>query len=149
MSITRALIAAGGRATRLRPITHTINKHLIPIANKPMIFHAIEKLIDAGINDIIVSTNPNDTELPKFIGDGSRWGIKIVCIEQQGGALGVAHVVKNAESYFKNDPFLFFLGDNIVLGSLKPLVEKFDREKLDACFVFAKVKDPERFGVPE
>lgn len=149
MSITRALIAAGGRATRLRPITHTINKHLIPIANKPMIFHAIEKLVEAGINDIIVSTNPGDAELPKFIGDGSRWGIKIVCVEQQGGALGVAHVVKNAGPYFKTDPFIFFLGDNIVLGSLKPLVEKFDRENLDACFAFAKVKDPERFGVPE
>ena len=145
----RALIAAGGRATRLRPITHTINKHLIPIANKPMIFHAIEKLIEAGIDDIIVSTNPNDTELPKFIGDGSRWGIKITCVEQQGGALGVAHVVKNAEAYFKNDPFIFFLGDNIVLGGLKPLVEKFDREHLDACFVFAHVRDPQRFGVPE
>ena len=145
----KALIAAGGRATRLRPITHTINKHLIPIANKPMIFHAIEKLIEAGIDDIIISTNPGDTELPKFIGDGSKWGIKIACIEQQGGALGVAHVVKNAEQYLQSEPFLFFLGDNIILGSLKPLVEKFDREGLDACFAFAKVKDPERFGVPE
>src|SRR3989339_367640 len=145
----RALIAAGGRGTRLRPITHTINKHLIPLANKPMIFHAIEKLADAGIDEIIINTNPGDTELSKFVGDGSRWKVKIKYVEQQGGALGVAHVVKNAESYFHGEPFIYFLGDNIVLGSLKPLVEKFRHEHLDACFIFAKVRDPQRFGVPE
>lgn len=145
----KALIAAGGRATRLRPITHTINKHLIPLANKPMLFYAIEKLVDAGIREIIINTNPGDMELPGGVGDGSRWGVKITYVEQQGGALGVAHVIKNAEQYFHGERFIFYLGDNIILGSLKPLVEKFENEKLDACFAFAKVKNPQRFGVPE
>lgn len=145
----KALIAAGGRATRLRPITHTWNKHLIPIANKPMIFHAIEKVVDAGVREVILNVNPGETELQKFVGDGSRWGIKIQYVEQQGGPLGLAHIVKNAEPYLGGEPFIFYLGDNLVLGSLQPLVAKFEREGLDACFAFAKVKDPQRFGVPE
>lgn len=145
----RALIAAGGRATRLRPITHTLNKHLIPLANKPMIFYGIEKLAEAGIQEIIINTNAGDSEIAKVVGDGSRWGVKIQYIEQQGGALGVAHVVKNAEPLLKGEPFVYYLGDNIVLNSLKPVVEKFNNENLDACFIFAHVPDPQRFGVPE
>lgn len=145
----KALITAGGRATRLRPITHTLNKHLIPLANKPMIFYGIETLVEAGIKEIVININPGETELQKFVGDGSRWKITIQYVEQIGGPLGLAHIVKNAEPYLGQEPFLFYLGDNIMLESIKPLVEKFEKEQLDMCLSFVRVADPHRFGVAE
>lgn len=147
--IKKAILTGGGRATRLRPITTTINKHLIPLANKPMIFHAIEKAVEAGIEEIYINTNPGETQIPDAVGDGSRWGIKVVCFEQEGGPQGIAHVVKCAEKFIGNDPFMFYLSDNIVLGSLVPLFEVFERESLDCMLALSKVPDPERFGVPE
>jgi len=145
----KALITAGGRATRLRPITYTINKHLIPLANKPMIFYAIEKLADVGVKEIGISVNPGEEEIQKTVGDGSKWGVKIAYIEQKGGPLGIAHVVNNAKDFLGDEPFIFYLGDNIILGNLKRFVEKFEREKLNCVLALAKVKDPQRFGVPE
>lgn len=145
----RALITAGGRATRLRPITYTINKHLIPLANKPMIFYAIEKIAAAGIAEIGISVNPGEEELQKAVGDGARWGVKISYIEQKGGPKGVAHVVENAKAFLAGDAFLFYLGDNIILGSLDRFVRKFTEDKLNCLLALSKVKDPQRFGVPE
>ncbi|MEK7211489.1 MAG: glucose-1-phosphate thymidylyltransferase [Patescibacteria group bacterium] len=145
----KALIAAGGRATRLRPLTHTTNKHLIPLANEPMIFNAIGKVVEIGVKDVFINVNPGEMEIQKYVGDGARWGINIRYIEQTGGPLGLAHIVKNAESYIGNEKFIFYLGDNLVLGSLKPLYDKFETENLDALFAFAEVKDPRGFGVPE
>lgn len=145
----KALITAGGRATRLRPITYTINKHLIPLANKPMIFYAIEKIAETGVKEIGISVNPGETEMQKAVGDGSRWGVKVTYIEQKGGPLGIAHVVNNARDYLGDEPFIFYLGDNIILGSIKTFVEKFKHEKLNCLLALSKVKDPHRFGVPE
>lgn len=145
----KAVLTGGGRATRLRPITHTWNKHLIPLANKPMIFHAIEKVVDAGITDIAINTNPGETELQKVIGDGSRWGANIHFFEQQGGPLGIANVPKQAQAWIGDSPFLFYLSDNIVLGNIRHLVEKFTSGGHDAFMTLAKVQDPRRFGVPE
>lgn len=145
----RALIAAGGRATRLRPISHTLNKHLMPLANKPMLEYAIEKLAEAGITEIIVNVNQGDKEISSQIGDGSRWGVKITYAEQQGGALGIAHAVNNAEPFLRGEPFVFYLGDNIMVGSIKALREKYEAEKYDAMIALSRVKDPNRFGVPE
>lgn len=145
----KALITAGGRATRLRPITYTINKHLIPLANKPMIFYAIEKLAEVGVKEIGISVNPGEEEIQKVVGDGSRWGVKVVYIEQKGGPLGIAHVVNNAKDFLGDEPFIFYLGDNIILGSLKRFVEKFENEKLNCVLALSKVKEPQRFGVPE
>ncbi|MCX6781407.1 MAG: glucose-1-phosphate thymidylyltransferase [Candidatus Magasanikbacteria bacterium] len=144
----RALIAAGGNARRLRPITYTINKHLIPLANKPMIYYAIDHIVAAGIRDIYVNVNPGEKEIQQYLGDGSRWGARITYIEQTGGPKGVAHIIKNAEHYLRGEPFLFHLGDNIVLGDLNRFVERFQRENLDALFAFSRVRDPQRFGVP-
>src|SRR3990167_7544553 len=109
----KAIIAAGGRGTRVRPLTWTRNKHLIPLANKPMIVHAIEKVKTAGITHIILNINPGDTELSSVLGDGSQFGVKLTYLEQQGGALGIAHVVYNAKSFLQDDALLFYLGDNI------------------------------------
>lgn len=148
MQIKKAILTGGGRATRLRPITSTINKHLIPLANKPMIFHAIDKAVEAGITEIYINTNPGETQLQKAIGDGGHWGIRIEFFEQTGGPQGIAHVVKCAEKYIGSDPFMFYLSDNITLGSLRPLFEQFDKDNLDCMLAFAKVPDPQRFGVP-
>lgn len=147
--IKKAILTGGGRATRLRPITTTINKHLIPLAGKPMIFHAIEKVVEAGVKEIFINTNPGDEQMHKVVGNGERWGIKIVFFEQTGGPQGIAHVVKCAEQFIGTDPFMFYLSDNIILGSLKPLVQKFEAENLDCLLTLSKVPDPERFGVPQ
>jgi len=146
----KALITAGGRATRLRPITHTINKHLIPLANKPMIFHAIEKVVDAGITDIGININEGDRELPEAVGDGSRWGARVTYLEQKGGARGLAHIIKNAKDLgFLSGPFLMYLGDNIVIGSIRPFVQKFVSGGYNCMLALSRVKEPQRFGVPE
>lgn len=147
--IMKALIAAGGHGNRLRPLTYTINKHLIPIANKPMIFYALEKIAETGIKEVGITLNPGDTIFPKAVGDGKKWGVKITYIEQIGGPLGLAHVVKVAEPFLKNDPFVFYLGDNIILSGIGGFIEKFKKEKLNCLLALSKVKDPERFGVPE
>lgn len=145
----KALITAGGRSTRLRPITHTINKHLIPIAGKPMLFYPIEKLRKAGIEDIGIIVNPGDHELPKIIGNGDRWNARITYIEQTGGPLGIAHAVNTAHNFLGDEPFIFYLGDNIVLGDIARFIKKFEDEKLHCLLALAKVLDPNRFGVPE
>ena len=146
----KALVAAGGRATRLRPITWTTNKHLIPLANKPMLWHVIDKIVEAGIKDIIINVNPGEEKMMSdAFGDGSAWNAKLTYLEQKGGAKGVAHVVANAKEYLQGERFLFFLGDNIILGSIKHFVERFENEDLDCMLAFSRVKDPQRFGVPE
>ncbi|KPJ85885.1 glucose-1-phosphate thymidylyltransferase [Parcubacteria bacterium SG8_24] len=145
----KALITAGGKATRLRPITWTINKHLIPLANKPMIFYAIEKIAEAGVKDIGININPGDTAIQEAVGDGSRWGVKITFIEQTGGPKGLAHILKVARPFIGDEPFIFYLGDNIILGSIVRFVEKFKKEKLNGLLALSSVRDPQRFGVPE
>lgn len=148
MKIHKAILTGGGRATRLRPITNTINKHLIPLAGKPMIFHAIAKAVEAGITEIFININPEEIQLQQAVGDGGHWGIKIKFFVQAGGPQGIAHVVKCAEEFIGNDPFMFYLSDNIILGSLAPFFEEFNQKNADALFAFAQVPDPERFGVP-
>ncbi len=144
----KALIAAGGHATRLRPITYTTNKHLIPLANKPMIFNAIEKIVEVGVREIYININPGEQEIQRYVGDGARWGVHITYVEQTGGPKGLAHIIKNAEGFLRGEPFLFYLGDNIILGSLRRFVEQFQTEQLDCMLAFAHVSDPQRFGVP-
>lgn len=148
MKIRKAILTGGGRATRLYPITTTINKHLLPLANKPMIFHAIEKAVEAGIEEIFININPGETELQQYVGDGGHWGIKIKFFEQTGGPQGIAHVVKCAENFIGDDPFMFFLSDNILLGDLKEIFAQFEKEKYDCLLAFAKVPDNHNFGVP-
>lgn len=146
--IKKAILTGGGRATRLRPVTSTINKHLIPLANKPMIFHAIAKAVEAGIEEIFINTNPGETDLQKHIGDGGHWGIKITFFEQTGGPQGIAHVVNEAQKFIGDEPFMFYLSDNIILGSIKPMLDNFSENKFDCMLALSKVPDPNRFGVP-
>jgi len=146
--IKKAILTGGGRATRLRPITTTINKHLILLAGKPMIFHAIEKVVKAGIKEIYINTNPGEIELQEVVGDGSKWGIKIQFFEQEGGPHGIAHVVKQAQKFIGDDPFMFYLSDNIILADLDQIVNKFNQENYDCMLALSQVEDPQRFGIP-
>lgn len=148
MKIRKAILTGGGRATRLWPITTTINKHLLPLANKPMIFHAIEKVVEAGVEEIFINVNPGEKELQEHVGDGKHWGIKITFFEQTGGPQGIAHVVNEAHKFIGDDPFMFYLSDNILLGGVKEMVEEFSSGNYDCMLALSKVPDPNRFGVP-
>lgn len=144
----KALIASGGRGTRLRPITHTQNKHLIPIANKPILYYAIEAAVDAGIKEIGIVHNADSQEVPRYVGNGSRWGVTITYIPQAKPG-GLAQVVLLAEKFVNGDDFVFYLGDNMVVGGIKPYIEEFQKSRCNCWLTLSKVKDPERFGVPE
>ncbi|HUI10604.1 MAG TPA: glucose-1-phosphate thymidylyltransferase [Bacteroidota bacterium] len=144
----KALIASGGRGTRLRPITHTRNKHLIPIANKPILHYAIEAAADAGIREIGIVVNADSNEVPQAIGDGSRWGVAITYIPQAAPG-GLAEVVALGEPFIGKDRFIFYLGDNMVVGGVKRFIEEFEKSRCNCFLTLAKVRDPERFGVPE
>ena len=144
----RALIASGGRGTRLRPITHTRNKHLIPIANKPILHYAIEAVACAGIRDIAIVVNADSSEVQEAVGDGARWGVNISYLRQERPG-GLAQVVALAEEFMGDEPFIFYLGDNMVVGGVTRFVEEFRRSGCDCYLTLSKVKDPERFGVPE
>jgi glucose-1-phosphate thymidylyltransferase len=144
----KALITAGGRATRLRPLTFTINKHLIPLANRPMLWHALDKIAAAGITEVAINVNAGDTEIAQSVGDGSRWGVRVTYLEQAGGPLGLAHILHNAKAWVGEDDLLFYLGDNIILGDIAHLVETFYAEECDGLLSLARCKDPSRFGVP-
>ena len=144
----KALIASGGRGTRLRPITHTQNKHLIPIANKPILHYAIEAVAGAGITEIILVVNAGSREVPDAIGDGSRWGTHIAYVYQETPG-GLAQVVALAEPLIGKERFIFYLGDNMVVGGVKRFIDDFEKSACNCYLTLARVKDPERFGVPE
>ena len=145
----KALITAGGRGTRLRPLTHTTNKHLIPIANRPILMHAIDAVAEAGIREIgIVVGRENGQEVVDYFGDGAELGLSISYVWQEA-PLGLAHVVKIARPFIGDDDFVFYLGDNIVVGGIRRFVDAFEESQPDCFLTLARVRDPERFGVPE
>jgi len=144
----KALITAGGHGTRLRPITHTQNKHLIPIANKKMLAYALEYAKDAGINEAGIIINAGDTSISDAFGDGKTFGLKITYIEQSA-PLGLGHVVKIAEPFIGKEPFIFYLGDNILVGGVNKFIEDFQSKGSNCHLVLSKVLDPNRFGVAD
>ncbi len=144
----KALVLAGGSGTRLRPITHTSAKQLVPVANKPILFYGLEQIRDAGVTDVGIIVGDTAKEIEAAIGDGSALGIKATYIPQTA-PLGLAHAVLTAEEFLGDDDFVMFLGDNLIEGGITHLVEDFNRDKPDAQILLKHVPDPERFGVAE
>ncbi|MCL4467355.1 MAG: glucose-1-phosphate thymidylyltransferase [Deltaproteobacteria bacterium] len=144
----KALILSGGKGTRLRPITHTGAKQLIPVANKPILFYAIEAIRDAGIQDIGIIVGDTAEEVRNAVADGKRFGVKITYI-QQDEPLGLAHAVLIARDFLQDDTFVMYLGDNLIKSGITKLVEQFKQQSPNSQILLAHVKNPNQFGVAE
>jgi glucose-1-phosphate thymidylyltransferase len=164
----KALVLAGGRGTRLRPITHTSAKQLVPVANKPVLFYGLEAIRDAGIAEVgIVVSDPREmlrpdhrtgervtvmvdtqAEIRAAVGDGSRFGLRVTYVEQES-PLGLAHAVKISQDYMAGEPFVMYLGDNLIKDGIASFVREFEAEKPDAQILLARVPNPGDFGVAE
>ncbi len=164
----KALVLAGGRGTRLRPITHTRAKQLVPVANKPVLYYGLEAIAAAGIRDVgIVVSDPRELLLPDHrtgelvttlvnsqaeiraaVGDGAAFGLRVTYLEQEA-PLGLAHAVKISESFMAGDSFVMYLGDNLIKDGIAPFVREFERERPEAQILLAKVARPWEFGVAE
>src|SRR6266446_5622335 len=132
----KALVLSGGRGTRLRPITHTSAKQLVPIANKPILFYALESIVAAGLTDIGMIVGDTEQEIRSAVGDGARWGARVTYI-RQSAPLGLAHAVKEAEAYLDGSPFVMYLGDNLVPEGITAFVEQFVKGRPDALILLS------------
>jgi glucose-1-phosphate thymidylyltransferase len=149
METLKGLILSGGAGTRLRPITHTSAKQLVPVANKPVLFYGIEALVEAGIREIGVIIAPETGEEIKLAaGDGSQFGASITYIEQEA-PLGLAHALLTAEEFLGQSPFVMYLGDNLLRNGITDLVEVFRSSEPDALILLTRVDDPSSYGVAE
>jgi glucose-1-phosphate thymidylyltransferase len=149
MEPLKGLILSGGAGTRLRPITHTSAKQLVPVANKPVLFYGIEALVDAGVEEIgIIIAPETGDEIREAAGDGSAFGTKITYIVQDKPA-GLAHAVLTAEEFLGDSPFVMYLGDNLLRDGLRGLVSTFREDGPDALILLTPVDDPEHYGVAE
>jgi glucose-1-phosphate thymidylyltransferase len=144
----KALVLAGGAGTRLRPITHTSAKQLVPVGNKPILFFVLESLVAAGVTDIGMIVGDTAAEIEHAVGDGSAWGARVTYI-RQAAPLGLAHAVLTAEDFLGDDEFVMYLGDNLILDGITSLVDEFRRERPDSQILLVRVPEPQRFGVAE
>src|SRR4051812_39735995 len=158
----KGLLRSGGAGTRLRPITHTSAKHLVPVANKPILFYGLEHMVDAGIREFGIVVGETGDEIRTAVGDGSRWGVEITYI-QQDAPLGLGHCVLISREFLGDDDFIVYLGDNMIQQGVTRFVERFKAEQRrvdeptldgdhrppEAQILLCPVPDPHRFGVAE
>jgi glucose-1-phosphate thymidylyltransferase len=145
----KGLILSGGKGTRLRPITHTSAKQLVPVANKPVLFYGIEAMAEAGIEDVgIIIAPETGAEIRAAAGDGSRFGVRITYVEQDEPR-GLAHAALTAETFLAGQPFVMYLGDNLLQGGITELVDAFRSSAPDALILLTPVSDPQNYGVAE
>jgi len=144
----KALVLAGGSGTRLRPITHTSAKQLVPVANKPVLFYGLEAIRDAGITEVGMVVGDTEQAIRSAVGSGQALGLEVTYI-RQSAPLGLAHAVLVSRDYLGDDDFVMYLGDNFIVGGITPLVEEFRASRPDAHIMLTKVADPRQFGVAE
>jgi glucose-1-phosphate thymidylyltransferase len=144
----KALVLSGGAGTRLRPITHTSAKQLVPVANKAVLFYGLESIAAAGITEVGVVVGDTAAEIEEAVGDGSKFGLRITYIPQEK-PLGLAHAVLIARDWLGDDDFVMYLGDNFIVGGISGLVEEFRTNRPDAQILLTRVPDPRSFGVAE
>lgn len=144
----KGLILSGGKGTRLRPLTHTRAKQLMPVANKPILFYGIEALAQAGIQEIGIIVGETKQEVMGAVGDGSRWNIKVTYVDQPE-PLGLAHAVFTAKDFLKDSHFVMYLGDNLLKNGIVSLIDQFRESRPNSQILLAAVPNPEHFGVAE
>ncbi|MBI4670688.1 MAG: glucose-1-phosphate thymidylyltransferase [Chloroflexi bacterium] len=143
----KGLVLSGGKGTRLRPLTYTGAKQLVPVANKPILFYALEDLVEAGVSDIGIIISPETGEqVQQETGDGARFGARLTYILQPQ-PLGIAHGIKIAQDFVGAEPFILFLGDNFIRGGIVPQVNAFRNEAMDAQIILYEMQDPSSMGV--
>lgn len=143
----KALVLSGGKGTRLRPITYTGAKQLVPVANKPILFYVIENIADLGIKDIGIVISPDSgPAIKEALGNGDLWGLKITYIVQDQPS-GLAHAVKTAKNFLKESPFLMYLGDNLIGTSINKFYDNFIKNGADAQILLKPVENPSAFGI--
>ncbi|HEX9612730.1 MAG TPA: glucose-1-phosphate thymidylyltransferase [Candidatus Bathyarchaeia archaeon] len=146
MTSVKGLLLAGGHGTRLRPLTYTGNKHMLPIANKPMLMYGFDQLRASGITEIGVVLGPLQEGIVEALGDGSKFGVKVTYIAQPEPK-GIAHAVLISQKFLGDSPFIVHLGDNLLKDNIPELASEFLRSEADASVILTRVKDPDRFGV--
>lgn len=144
----KALVLAGGSGTRLRPITHTSAKQLVPVANKPILFYVLEALAEAGVTDVGLVVGDTAAEIEAAVGDGHSFGVEVTYLHQDAPR-GLAHAVLIAGEWLGDEPFVMYLGDNMILGGIVDLVQEFRAGGYDAQVLLTQVEDPTQFGVAE
>ncbi len=149
MEQLKGLILSGGKGTRLQPITFTSAKQLVPVANRPVLFYGIDAMASAGIKEIgIIIAPETGDEIREMVAGGEQFGVNVTFIEQDEPA-GLAHAVLTAEEFLGSDPFVMYLGDNLLQGGISDLVEAFRSSSPDALILLTPVSDPENYGVAE